>query len=143
VSEFGIGPWRKANEDFLATFEKSYQLYEQRIGAPSSVDVATGGWLFGPGARCMCGDGGGDDGGLCLGGTSCVRACVRVSVRSQCKVCMAGGGGGKIVTHPGFSGITTPAHAHSVYPLLLLLLLLCRRHPLCEWCCSAGDQELP
>lgn len=42
MSEFGIGPWRKANEDFLATFESSYQLYEQRIGAPSSVDVVTG-----------------------------------------------------------------------------------------------------
>uniref|UniRef100_A0A383VL88 DUF1995 domain-containing protein n=1 Tax=Tetradesmus obliquus TaxID=3088 RepID=A0A383VL88_TETOB len=42
VSELGFGPWRKANEDFLATFERSYQLYEQRIGAPSSVDLRTG-----------------------------------------------------------------------------------------------------
>lgn len=46
VSEFGIGPWRKANEDFLATFECTYQLYEQRIGAPSSVDVVTGEMAF-------------------------------------------------------------------------------------------------
>eukprot|EP00878_Enallax_costatus_P028830 GHUV01031180.1.p1 GENE.GHUV01031180.1~~GHUV01031180.1.p1 ORF type:complete len:283 (+),score=91.74 GHUV01031180.1:214-1062(+) len=42
VSELGFGPWRKANEDFIATFERSYQLYEQRVGAPSSVDLATG-----------------------------------------------------------------------------------------------------
>lgn len=47
MSEFGIGPWRKANEEFLATFEGSYQLTEQRIGAPSSVDVATGAWVGG------------------------------------------------------------------------------------------------
>jgi predicted aconitase with swiveling domain len=26
VSELGFGPWRKANEDFLATFERSYQV---------------------------------------------------------------------------------------------------------------------
>lgn len=45
VSELGFGPWRKANEEFIATFKRSYQLYEQRIGAPSSVDVATGGQL--------------------------------------------------------------------------------------------------
>jgi hypothetical protein len=42
VSEFGIGPWRKANEDFLATFEPTYALFEQRIGAPSSVNLARG-----------------------------------------------------------------------------------------------------
>ncbi len=42
VSELGFGPWRAQNEAFIATFERSYQLYEQRIGAPSSVDVATG-----------------------------------------------------------------------------------------------------
>jgi hypothetical protein len=42
VSELGIGPWRQANENFLATFTTSFQLYEQRIGAPSSVDIATG-----------------------------------------------------------------------------------------------------
>eukprot|EP00877_Chromochloris_zofingiensis_P004360 jgi/Chrzof1/13925/Cz08g18030.t1 len=40
VSEFGIGPWRKANEEFVATFEPSYQLFEQRIGAPSSINMA-------------------------------------------------------------------------------------------------------
>lgn len=42
MSDLGVGPWRKANEEFLATFERSYQLYEQRIGAPSSVDIVTG-----------------------------------------------------------------------------------------------------
>ena len=42
VSEFGIGPWKKANEEFLATFEPSYSLFEQRIGAPSSVNLARG-----------------------------------------------------------------------------------------------------
>lgn len=42
MSELGFGPWRAANEAFIATFERSYQLYEQRIGAPSSVDLATG-----------------------------------------------------------------------------------------------------
>ena len=42
VSEFGIGPWRKANEEFVASFEPSYCLFEQRIGAPSSVNLARG-----------------------------------------------------------------------------------------------------
>jgi len=43
VSEFGILPWdRKANEEFVARFEKTYSLYEQRIGAPSSVNLARG-----------------------------------------------------------------------------------------------------
>lgn len=42
VSELGIGPWRKANEEFLATFDSSYLLYEQRIGAPSSINMASG-----------------------------------------------------------------------------------------------------
>jgi len=42
VSEFGIGPWRKANEEFVATFEPTYSLYEQRIGAPSSINMASG-----------------------------------------------------------------------------------------------------
>jgi hypothetical protein len=42
VSEFGVGPWRKANEEFVATFEPSYLLYEQRIGAPSSINMASG-----------------------------------------------------------------------------------------------------
>lgn len=43
VSEFGILPWdRKANEEFVAQFFPSYCLYEQRIGAPSSVNLARG-----------------------------------------------------------------------------------------------------
>lgn len=42
VSEFGFGPWRKANEEFVATFLPSYALFEQRIGAPSSINMATG-----------------------------------------------------------------------------------------------------
>lgn len=43
VSEFGILPWdRKANEEFVARFAPSYALYEQRVGAPSSVNLARG-----------------------------------------------------------------------------------------------------
>lgn len=42
ISDFGIGPWRKAADDFLATFEPTYCLKEKRIGSPGSVDVATG-----------------------------------------------------------------------------------------------------
>lgn len=42
VSEFGVGPWRAANEAFVATFAPTYVHYELRIGAPSSVDVKTG-----------------------------------------------------------------------------------------------------
>ena len=37
VSDFGIGPWKKAAEDFLATFEPAYFIREKRIGSP-------GGW---------------------------------------------------------------------------------------------------
>jgi hypothetical protein len=33
---------RKANEEFVAQFFPSYCLYEQRIGAPSSVNLARG-----------------------------------------------------------------------------------------------------
>ncbi|GBF94850.1 hypothetical protein Rsub_08022 [Raphidocelis subcapitata] len=43
VSEFGILPWdRKANEEFVASFFPAYALFEQRIGAPSSVNLARG-----------------------------------------------------------------------------------------------------
>lgn len=42
MSEFGIGPWRVENEKFIATFVMSYALYEQRIGSPSSVNLAIG-----------------------------------------------------------------------------------------------------
>jgi len=42
VSDFGFGPWKKAADDFLNTFEKSYTLVEQRIGAPSSLSFQDG-----------------------------------------------------------------------------------------------------
>ncbi|KAI7838107.1 hypothetical protein COHA_008115 [Chlorella ohadii] len=42
ISDFGFGPWRKAADDFLATFEPSYALKEKRIGSPGTVDAATG-----------------------------------------------------------------------------------------------------
>ena len=43
VSEFGLLPWdRKANEEFVATFEATYALSEQRVGAPSSINMASG-----------------------------------------------------------------------------------------------------
>jgi len=42
VSDFGIGPWKKAAYDFLDTFEPSYVLVEKRIGAPGSVDISSG-----------------------------------------------------------------------------------------------------
>ncbi len=32
----------QANEAFVGSFEPSYMLYEQRIGAPSSVNLAKG-----------------------------------------------------------------------------------------------------
>lgn len=57
MSELGFGPWRKANEDFLGTFETSYEHYEQRIGAPSTINMARG-------ARY--------DTGACLGGCTFV-----------------------------------------------------------------------
>ncbi|KAK9819742.1 hypothetical protein WJX72_001819 [[Myrmecia] bisecta] len=42
VSDFGIGPWKRAAMDFLATFRDSFLLAEQRIGAPGSIDMARG-----------------------------------------------------------------------------------------------------
>lgn len=42
ISDFGFGPWRKAADDFLATFALSYCLKEKRIGSPGTVDAATG-----------------------------------------------------------------------------------------------------
>ncbi|KAL4421315.1 hypothetical protein ABPG75_010606 [Micractinium tetrahymenae] len=42
VSDFGFGPWRKAADDFLATFVPSFCLKEKRIGSPGTVDAATG-----------------------------------------------------------------------------------------------------
>ena len=31
VSDFGIGPWRRRNEDFVASFEQTYVLKQMRI----------------------------------------------------------------------------------------------------------------
>jgi len=42
VSDFGIGPWKKKAEDFIATFEPVYVLEEHRIGAPGSLDPVSG-----------------------------------------------------------------------------------------------------
>ncbi|KAI3423940.1 hypothetical protein D9Q98_009774 [Chlorella vulgaris] len=42
ISDFGIGPWKRAAEDFLATFQPTYVLKEKRIGSPGTVDAATG-----------------------------------------------------------------------------------------------------
>lgn len=42
VSDFGIGPWRKAALDFLAQFLPTYSLKERRIGSPGTIDTVTG-----------------------------------------------------------------------------------------------------
>ncbi|GMH33790.1 hypothetical protein BSKO_01624 [Bryopsis sp. KO-2023] len=42
ISDFGFGPWKKAADDFLNTFENTYLLTEQRIGSPGSIDPVTG-----------------------------------------------------------------------------------------------------
>lgn len=42
VSDFGIGPWKRKAEEFLATFEPVYVLEEHRIGAPGSLDPISG-----------------------------------------------------------------------------------------------------
>ena len=34
ISDFGFGPWRKAADDFLATFQPTYVLKERRVGNP-------------------------------------------------------------------------------------------------------------
>lgn len=39
---FTAGPWKRAAEDFLATFQPTYVLKEKRIGSPGTVDAATG-----------------------------------------------------------------------------------------------------
>ena len=31
VSDFGIGPWRRRNEEFVASFEQTYVLKQMRI----------------------------------------------------------------------------------------------------------------
>jgi hypothetical protein len=45
VSDFGIGPWRKRNEEFVAKFKSVYSLTEQRIGAASTLDPATNDYM--------------------------------------------------------------------------------------------------
>ncbi len=37
ISDFGIGPWKRAAMDFLDTFVPSYTLAEKRIGAASTL----------------------------------------------------------------------------------------------------------
>lgn len=42
ISDFGIGPWKKAAMDFLGVFQGTYALKERRIGSPGTIDTATG-----------------------------------------------------------------------------------------------------
>jgi hypothetical protein len=42
ISDFGIGPWKKAALDFLGTFTPTYVLKEKRIGSPGTINGATG-----------------------------------------------------------------------------------------------------
>lgn len=42
ISDFGIGPWRKAAMDFIDTFQPTYILKEKRIGNPGTINAATG-----------------------------------------------------------------------------------------------------
>lgn len=42
ISDFGIGPWKKAALDFLGTFVPTYVLKEKRIGSPGTINGATG-----------------------------------------------------------------------------------------------------
>lgn len=42
ISDFGIGPWKKAALDFLAQFQPTYVLKEKRIGSPGTINGATG-----------------------------------------------------------------------------------------------------
>ncbi len=44
ISDFGFGPWRKAADDFLATFEPSYALKEKRIGSPGAARLCVWSW---------------------------------------------------------------------------------------------------
>ena len=45
ISDFGIGPWKKAADDFLGTFEQSYSLKERRIGSPGACHFAELRWV--------------------------------------------------------------------------------------------------
>lgn len=42
ISDFGIGPWKKAALDFLAQFEQTYIHRETRIGSPGTINAASG-----------------------------------------------------------------------------------------------------
>jgi hypothetical protein len=42
ISDFGIGPWKRAALDFLGTFVPTYVLKEKRIGSPGTINGATG-----------------------------------------------------------------------------------------------------
>lgn len=42
ISDFGVGPWRKAAMDFLSQFQLTYSLKEKRIGSPGTINGATG-----------------------------------------------------------------------------------------------------
>eukprot|EP00238_Polyblepharides_amylifera_P011879 CAMPEP_0196592282 /NCGR_PEP_ID=MMETSP1081-20130531/72296_1 /TAXON_ID=36882 /ORGANISM="Pyramimonas amylifera, Strain CCMP720" /LENGTH=362 /DNA_ID=CAMNT_0041915913 /DNA_START=201 /DNA_END=1289 /DNA_ORIENTATION=- len=45
VSDFGIGPWKKRAEEFVAKFTPTYSLTEQRIGAAATLDPVTGDYM--------------------------------------------------------------------------------------------------
>jgi len=42
ISDFGIGPWRKAALDFLYQFQQTYIHRETRIGSPGTINAASG-----------------------------------------------------------------------------------------------------
>eukprot|EP00210_Caulerpa_lentillifera_P004165 g3971.t1 len=42
ISDFGFGPWKKAAEEFLNKFDRTYFHKEQRIGSAGSVDPSSG-----------------------------------------------------------------------------------------------------
>ena len=42
ISDFGIGPWKKAALDFLSQFNPTYFLKEKRIGSPGTINGVTG-----------------------------------------------------------------------------------------------------
>jgi hypothetical protein len=42
VSDFGIGPWRRRNEDFVASFEQTYVLKQMRISGDNIRCVLAG-----------------------------------------------------------------------------------------------------
>jgi hypothetical protein len=42
ISDFGIGPWKKAALDFLDQFQQTYIHRETRIGSPGTINAASG-----------------------------------------------------------------------------------------------------